>query len=214
MRRLLGMLVPLVLVAAACGDDEGDGAASTTTTTRSPDVEGRAGGDERGTEEPSATSEAPATTVATDAPAGDGPAGAGDDEGLGDALLVADLTPEGQVPGPGAAGASGRFEGELVDGVLCVDLEARGLDGAATGAHVHEGAPGAPGGVLVDLGAPSEDGADARWRDACTEVPDEAIERLATSPDSHYVDVHTAGHPDGALRGQLAVASIFDRTLD
>lgn len=26
--------------------------------------------------------------------------------------------------------------------------------------------------------------------------------------------VHTGDHPEGAVRGQLAVASVFDRTLD
>jgi hypothetical protein len=213
MSRLVGMLVPLLLAAAACGDD-GNDAASSTTTTDSAGVEEPADGGARTGEGEPTTTEAPTTTVATDAPAAEGPAGAGEDEGLGDALLVADLTAEAQIPGPGDADASGRFEGELVDGVLCIDLAVRGLDGPVTGAEVHEGPPGVAGGVVIDLGGPSGDGTDARWRDVCAEVPDEVIERLASSPDDHYVDVHTAGHPDGAMRGQLAVASIFDRTLD
>jgi hypothetical protein len=162
-----------------------------------------------------ATDPPPEATVPTDAPAADGPDGGSADEGLGDALLVADLTPDAEVPGPGQAGAAGRFEAELVGGVLCVDMDVAGLDEPVSGAHVHDGAAGTAGPVLVDLGPPGEAiGGEARWRDACTEVSDEVIERLAASPDQHHVNVHTAAFPAGAVRGQLAVASIFDRTLE
>jgi len=147
--------------------------------------------------------------------AGEAADGGDEDEGFGDALLIADLAPGEEVPGPGDDGASGRFEGELVDGVLCVDLDVRDLDAAIVGAHVHEGPAGTAGPVLVDLGEPTEvAGGSARWRDACIEVADEVIERLAAAPGDHYVNVHTSAHPDGAVRGQLVVGSVFDRALD
>jgi len=226
MRRLLGTLLPLALLVAACGDD--DDAAAPATTVAEPAGEDAAdddagGEDEQGEDEGEEDeegdapepSEAPGTTVPTDSPAGDGPGDAGEDEGLGDALLVADLTPGAEVPGPGEAEGAGRFEAELVDGVLCVDMDVAGLTAEVTGAHIHDGAAGSAGPVLVDVGAPGEAiGGEARWRDACTDVSDDVIERLAGAPDQHYVNVHTAGFPDGAVRGQLAVASVFDRTLE
>jgi len=188
MRRLLGLVLLVALLVAACGGD-GDGDAAATTT--------------------------PTTGVPTDDPAGDAPEGAGDDEGLGDVLLAADLTPEAEVPGPGATGARGRFEAELVDGELCVDMVVSDLGDAVLAAHMHEGAAGAAGPPLVDLGEPTELSATGeRWVDACTPVSDDIIARLAAGPDQHYVNVHTPSFPDGAVRGQLVVASVFDRTLD
>ncbi len=205
MRRLLAVLVPLVLL-AACGDDDDAGGPATSVA-------------DSATSEPAdttTTTTAPDTAAPADAPAGDGPGEGGeDDEGLGDALLVADLDGASEVPGPGHPAATGRFEAELHDGELCVDLSVEGLGEAVTGAHLHEGAAGEAGGVIVDIGAPSSAGADpARWADACTDVDDDVIERIAGSPERVYVNVHTASHPDGAVRGQLAVASVFDRTLD
>lgn len=218
MRRLLAVLVPLALLVAACGDDD-DGAAATTTVAGSDDAatdDGDGDGAEPDGEDDVATddTEVSETTVPADDPAGDGDAGSAD-EGLGDALLVADLSPDAEVPGPGDAEAAGRFEAELVDGVLCIDMDVAGLSGAVSGAHIHDGAAGSAGPVLVDLGPPGEAiGTEARWRDACTDVTDDVIERLASAPDQHYVNVHTGAHPDGAVRGQLAVASVFDRTLE
>lgn len=43
---------------------------------------------------------------------------------------------------------------------------------------------------------------------------DDVIEDLTAAPELAYVDVHSSSFPDGAVRGQLGVISIFDRTLD
>lgn len=214
---LLALLVSLAVVAAACGgdDDAVDQPAPTTVTEAPADV---------GAEDDDARAEAAAedaagsrtttgATVPTDAPAGEPPAGAGEDDGLGDALLVADLTAEAVVPGPGATGGWGRFEAELVDGRLCVDLVVDGLGDTVEGAHVHEGADGQAGPPIVDLGEPSETTTEQRWVDSCIELPDDVIARVAAAPEQHHVAVHTTSLPDGAVRGQLAVTSVFDRTL-
>lgn len=225
MRRLLGTLLPLALLVVACGDDD-EAAAPATTVAEVPgddadgsDTDTDLGEDEADdgerAEPTTETTDAPATTVPTDAPAGDAPGDGGADEGLGDVLLIANLSPGAEVPGPGDTDAAGRFEAELVDGRLCVDMDVAGLSAAVTGAHVHDGAAGTSGAVLVDVGAPGEAlGGEALWRDACTDVSDDVIERLAAAPDQHYVNVHTGAFPDGAVRGQLAVASVFDRTLE
>lgn len=220
MRRLLALLVPLVVL-AGCGDDRDDAADGPTSTVRdaaetatesAASSEGTVdGGVGAGAPEPSSDA-----TVPLDAPAGDGPGdGAGDGEGMGDAVLAADLDGSGPVPGPGHAEAVGRFEAELVEGVLCADAVVTGLGSAATGVQLHRGPIGEAGPLLVDLGPPSStaDGAST-WTDVCTDVDDDVIATLADAPEQAYVDVRSGAHPDGAVRGQLAVISIFDRTLD
>jgi len=212
MRRLLGTVLLLALVAAACGGDDAAGDPPVTTEATS---EGSTE-TERTTEDAVAAETTTTTdsTVPTDAPAGERPDGTGSDDGMGDALLVADLRPDEEVPGPGAAGAAGRFEGELVEGVLCLDMVVRNVGDLVIGAHVHGGAAGESGPVLVDLGDPTTlDPSDSTWTDVCTEVPDDVIERIAAAPEQHYVNVHAVSFPDGAVRGQLSVASVFDRTL-
>jgi hypothetical protein len=223
MRRLLAVLVPLALL-AACGDDDdaADGPTTTVVGDESTETPTEPDDDDVDVEEPDGDDGAapdttvPDTGVPTDAPAGDAPGdGSAADEGLGDALLVSDLTGDAEVPGPGHPSASGRFEAELHEGVLCVDMAVSGLGAAVSGAHLHAGAAGEAGPVIVDIGSPtSSDGDPVRWTGACTEVGDDAIARIAEAPERVYVNVHTAAHPDGAVRGQLSVASVFDRTLD
>lgn len=214
MRRLLALLLPLVVL-AACGDDDDAADGPTTTVADGADeaVEDVTEDDDAAVEEPHATTE---TTVPADAPAGDGPTdGAGDGDGLGDAVLATDLDGGATVPGPGDPDASGRFEAELVEGTLCVDMVVRGLDSAVTEVHLHSGRVGDEGPVLASIGPPTAtDGGTLTWSDVCTGVDDQVIDDLAAGPELAYVDVHTGDLPGGAIRGQLAVISIFDRTLD
>lgn len=218
MRRSLALLVPLVLL-VACGDD--DEAADDTTTTVADDANleddpTAPETDADGSTEATTDDTAPETTVPADAPAADGPGGdAGEGDGLGDAVLASDLDGSAPVPGPGDPTGTGRFEAELVDGTLCVDMRVTDLDASVTEAHLHSGRDGQEGPVLVDLGPPTstDDGAGT-WVDVCTGVDDDVIEDLAAAPELAYVDVHSATFPDGAVRGQLGVIAIFDRTLD
>jgi hypothetical protein len=219
MRRLLAVLVPVMLL-AACGDDDdaADGPTTTVAGTEAPDEEDQTetgpGDEDVADRGPDQT--APETTVAGGAPAEDGPGGdAGDGEGLGDAVLASDLDGAGPVPGPGQTGATGRFEAELVDGTLCVDMVVTGLDSAVAEAHLHSGRAGEEGPVIAELDPPtSTSDGTSTWSDVCTGVDDEVIEDLADAPELANVDVHTGSHPGGAVRGQLTVISIFDRTLD
>lgn len=217
MRRLLAVLVPL-MVLAACGDDEGADAPTTTVAESAPgdDAPTDAGGGDEDVTETGSEATSAETTVPGDAPAQEGPGGgAGEDEGLGDAVLASDLDGDAPVPGPGQTDATGRFEAELVDGTLCVDMVVTGLDSAVTEAHLHSGRAGEEGPVIIDIGLPSStsDGTST-WSDVCTGVADDVIEDLADAPELANVDVHTGSFPGGAVRGQLGVISIFDRTLD
>ena len=75
-------------------------------------------------------------------------------------------------------------------------IEFSGLSGPATAAHFHgPAAPGENAGPVVtieDLESPSEGTAT---------LTDEQAEQLAGG--QWYVNVHTAAHPDGEIRGQV-----------
>ncbi|HEU5083766.1 MAG TPA: CHRD domain-containing protein [Acidimicrobiales bacterium] len=221
MRRLLHLLVPLALLVAACGDDDADDATPSPTTTAAPAAEDEAdraddGGDAAADEPDEESATSTTAAPADDSPAEDAPGdGVHEAEGIDDpGVLLADLTGDAEVPGPGDDGATGRFEAELVEGSLCIDMAADSLAGEVTAAHVHEGAAGAAGPPVVDIGTPTAaaDGG-ATWTDVCVPVDGPLVERMATEPDRFYVNIHSASFPDGAVRGQLALASVFDRQL-
>ena len=76
----------------------------------------------------------------------------------------------------------------------------------AEAAHIHEGAKGENGPVVVNLAAP----ADGNAADCLTEgeagkglTPGKVLEILE-NPEDYYVNVHNPEFPGGALRGQLA----------
>jgi hypothetical protein len=81
--------------------------------------------------------------------------------------------------------------------------------GTATAAHIHEGAPGANGPVVVNLARPDDgDAADCLTEGevrAGTPVfpTGETVAEILANPGSYYVNVHNAEYPGGALRGQL-----------
>jgi len=68
----------------------------------------------------------------------------------------------------------------------------------ATAAHIHEAPPGKSGGVAVPLEKAGDDGwkvpAGAKLTDA---------QYSAFQAGNLYVNVHSAAHPDGEIRGQL-----------
>jgi hypothetical protein len=69
----------------------------------------------------------------------------------------------------------------------------------AQAAHIHRGAAGVNGPVVVPLRAPS-DGDSA----ACVQVRERLVARILANPQNFYVNVHNRPFPDGAIRGQLA----------
>jgi hypothetical protein len=63
-------------------------------------------------------------------------------------------------------------------------------------AHVHKGAPGKLGPVVLPLG-------DRYAKQGCVYAKSAVIAAVAKSPRLYYVDVHTRKYLNGALRGQL-----------
>lgn len=74
-------------------------------------------------------------------------------------------------------------------------------------AHIHEGAATANGPVKIDTGltasAPIAFGTGARIQKASVTVDPQTAQALVTNPGGYYVNVHTAAHAGGVIRGQL-----------
>jgi hypothetical protein len=114
--------------------------------------------------------------------------------------LAVTMTGIQEVPGPGDPDGIGTVEIRIVpgDGQICWNLYARGID-PATAAHIHRGGAGLAGPAVVTLTTPDGDGRSQ----GCIIVDVGLARAIATRGFDFYVNVHTAPHPTGAIRGQL-----------
>lgn len=114
--------------------------------------------------------------------------------------LTADLTGATPVPGPGDpdGGGSARLTLDAVQGEVCYDLFVLDIE-PAFAAHVHEGAAGEEGPIVIGLGTPSTGTASG-----CVRGVDSAlIVGILETPAAYYVNVHNQPYSAGAVRGQL-----------
>jgi hypothetical protein len=81
---------------------------------------------------------------------------------------------------------------------VCYTLAVSGID-PATMAHIHKGAAGASGPVVVPFDPPTSGSSEG-----CKPVTAEVSGAIAASPGDYYVNVHNAAFPKGAIRGQLS----------
>jgi hypothetical protein len=80
-------------------------------------------------------------------------------------------------------------------------VEVSGLDNATMG-HIHGGAEGENGGVLVPLFSEEKgEGFSGVLSEGSTTVEDDVVEAIRSG--SAYVNVHTESNPRGEIRGQL-----------
>jgi hypothetical protein len=115
------------------------------------------------------------------------------------ATYTAELTGKAEVH-PGDPDGSGTAEISFADELsrVCWDLnDLRGL-GPITGAHIHRGAAGVDGPVVLALQQASEGG----WR-GCSSETGWVQQAFDEGLSNYYVNVHTAEFPAGAIRGQL-----------
>jgi hypothetical protein len=99
------------------------------------------------------------------------------------------------------AAAHGLFKGTLTGTKLKWKLTYAELTGPATAAHIHKGAKGKAGNVVVPLC-----GATPACKSGLTGTAT-LTPALLSAFKQHllYVNVHTAKNPNGEIRGQLAV---------
>jgi hypothetical protein len=67
-----------------------------------------------------------------------------------------------------------------------------------TFAHIHAGAKGTPGNIVVPLST----GVTFK-RKGCVHASAAVIRAIAKHPHSYYVNIHSKKYPNGAVRSQL-----------
>ncbi|HEV8626844.1 MAG TPA: CHRD domain-containing protein [Acidimicrobiia bacterium] len=117
--------------------------------------------------------------------------------------LKALLSPAEEVPGPGVKDGVGAALIDIAGPKVCSDLKAT-MGEKPLKAHIHQGAKGASGPVVVDLMPAFNPGESAYTSRTCVETTADTASQLIADPAGYYVNIHSDGHPDGAMRGQLA----------
>lgn len=114
----------------------------------------------------------------------------------GHVILTATLTGAGETGGGSPTGKA-EFRAEVEDGAFCYTLIQTGLK--PTMAHIHSGAAGTDGDVVLPLEITTPtDG------DRCAALTGDQLNAILAAPQNFYVNIHTADFPKGAIRGQLA----------
>ena len=115
--------------------------------------------------------------------------------------LTATLTGPVEVPGPGDPDGRGRAVITLNQGQgeVCFELTVSNI-APATAAHIHSGAAGVAGDVVVTLTPPPTNGSSK----GCVSASEDLIKEIRQNPANYYINVHNADFPDGAVRGQLS----------
>lgn len=107
-------------------------------------------------------------------------------------------TPAGDPVGTGTAAIRLRAG----QGQVCYQLAVENL-APAVAAHIHRGASGVAGPVVVPLTTPGADGKSS----GCAPAARTVVSAMLAQPASYYVNVHTAEFQGGAVRGQLTGTS-------
>jgi hypothetical protein len=113
--------------------------------------------------------------------------------------LHADLDGAAEVPITGDPDATGRavIRVNSGQGTVCYDITVVNA-APILAAHIHLGAVGVPGGILVHLDP------IAGVLSGCeTGVDRDLIKEIRKNPEAYYVNVHNAPFQAGAARGQL-----------
>jgi len=110
--------------------------------------------------------------------------------------LSARLKASSEVGKKGPAGAGGTVSVSIDGTKVCWGFVITSNTGKPTAAHIHKGAAGKAGPVVVPFGAKYK----AR---GCTRTTQAVADAVIAKPGGYYVNVHTKKNPAGAIRGQL-----------
>ena len=192
MRRAATLLLTASLVLAACSSDEPTMDESPLPT--ASDSETASPTESTDETDPALPTDGPSEATASETGAAPG--------AEADVALTADLTGAVEVPGPGDPTGSGSFSATVTmneaAGELCYQLEVADLSSEVTAAHIHAAPAGESGSVHIGLTPPIGGPVDE-----CQTINATELLPLLDDPTQFYVNVHTQGHPDGAVRGQL-----------
>jgi hypothetical protein len=121
----------------------------------------------------------------------------------GGTVLTATLAGSNEVP-PADPDGSGTATFRMISGaaVVCFTITVEDITLPATGAHIHVGAAGVNGGIVVALNAPDAAGSAS----GCVNSSRSLVAAILANPSGYYANVHTTDYPNGAVRGQLAAA--------
>jgi hypothetical protein len=121
--------------------------------------------------------------------------------------FTAKLTGTAEVPS-GKADATGTALIRLnpAEGLVCFKLVVTNAGQPVVAAHIHRGAAGVAGPVVVPLATPTATAANANVQQSkgCVSADVALIRQIASSPAQFYVNAHTKEFPGGVVRGQLA----------
>jgi hypothetical protein len=124
--------------------------------------------------------------------------------------LTADLAgvTEGENPGDPDGAGSAMIVIDPEAGTVCWELTVEAIE-PVTQSHIHAGAEGESGDVVVPLDVDGFEGSS----EGCVEDQEaDTLQGIVDDQSSFYVNVHTADFPAGAIRGQLVGASEVPNT--
>jgi hypothetical protein len=120
----------------------------------------------------------------------------------GGVVLTAAMNGANEVPTAGDPDGTGTATFRMVRGgaQICYQLNVSNITLPATAAHIHLGATGVKGNVVVPLNAPDASGQAM----GCATTTRALVAAILDNPAGYYANVHTSDFPDGAIRGQLS----------
>lgn len=114
--------------------------------------------------------------------------------------LTAQLSGDAETDEDGSGMATVVLDPEA--GTACWEMTVENVE-PITVSHIHEGAEGVDGGVVVDLDL---DGFETSSEGCNEEADPETLQAIIDNPSGYYVNVHNEEFPGGAIRGQLAAS--------
>jgi hypothetical protein len=115
--------------------------------------------------------------------------------------LTAELSGDNENP-PSGSEATGTAVVTLNQGLgeVCADITSSGYEEGEVivAGHIHVGAAGVNGDIVVDLQVASPD------HSICVEADPELIRDIRQNPSDYYVNLHSNLVPSGVIRGQLS----------
>jgi hypothetical protein len=121
---------------------------------------------------------------------------------LASAAVAAETTLTAQLANGGEGDEDGSGSAAITidpdTGEVCWDLSVENI-ADVTASHIHVGAEGESGDVVVPLDVDGFSGSSAD----CVDASDADLDAILADPAGYYVNIHTEDFPAGAIRGQL-----------